>query len=392
MTTALSDPIITTAGRQYLRLQMSDDVGPIRLRSLVDHFGSVDAVLGASQAELQRVDGIGPKIAESILRCRSDNRVAEEINRATACDIRIVCLADDDYPRPLLNIPDPPGCLYLRGRLQPTDGVAMAIVGTRRCSHYGREQAVRFAELLAGVGFTVVSGLARGIDGHAHRGAIRAGGRTLAVLGNGLAKVYPPDHESLASEIVRAGALISELPIDSSPDAKNFPPRNRIIAGLALGVIVIEAGKKSGALITARMASEYNREVFALPGQVDRPDQTGGSNGLIRDGGAKLITCLEDVLDELADVGEIMRRGVASPSEGFGVDDGAVRIAALSGHERAIYDAVLNGADDVDLVTSATQLEAARVTATLTALELKGAVQRLPGPRFVPRRGSHERS
>ena len=376
---------ITPVGRQYLRLQLTADVGPIRVRNLVNHFGSLEAIFSASMAELEVVHGIGSRVAEALFRSRQQDDVVErELERAAACGLRIVCQEDSDYPRPLLNIPDPPICLYIRGRLEPADCVAVAIVGTRRCSHYGREQALRFGEALGSAGFTVVSGLARGIDSCAHRGALSGGGRTVAVLGNGLGSIYPPEHDSLAAEIVDSGAVVSELAVDVAPDAKNFPRRNRLIIGLSLGVIVVEAGKRSGALITSRLASEYNREVFAVPGQVDQPEVSAGVNRLIRDGQAKLITCLDDVLDELAQVGEIMGRDVAS-SVGPGTDDASIQTAHLAPHENAVLSAVVSGAEDADAICTTTGLDTARVTSTLTALQLKGLIKRLPGDRFERR-------
>jgi len=376
--------VISEQGRKYLRLQMAADVGPIRLRNLIEHFGSIEAVLAASRAELERVEGIGPHLSESVFRAGRDEAINGEVERAAACGLRICCTEDPDYPRPLLNISDPPICLYVRGRLEPADSVALAVVGTRRCSHYGREQALRFGELLGGAGFTVVSGLARGIDSHAHRGALSAGGRTLAVLGNGLGSVYPPEHASLAEEIARSGALLSELPVDASPEAKNFPRRNRIIVGLALGVLIVEAGKRSGALITARLAAEYNREGFAVPGRVDQPEHTAGVHGLIRDGHAKLVTCLEDILDELGDVGEIMRRAEAERpgEESAERPRGTAVSVGLSADERTVFDAVTGGVGDLEVLCESTGLAIARIATAVTSLELKGLFRRLPGNRL----------
>ena len=385
MTTTSANPVISEVGRSYLRIQRVPDVGPIRARNLVTHFGSVEAIWTASMAELQHVEGISPRIAESIFRSRDDKEVDEEIAKAVECELRILCPEDADYPKPLLHIPDSPICLYVRGTLQPADSVAVAIVGTRRCSHYGREQALRFGEALAAAGFTIVSGLARGIDGEAHRGALRAKGRTIAVLGNGLGSIYPREHEELAEEIAASGAILSELEVDIGPDFKNFPPRNRIIAGLSLGVIVVEAGEKSGALITARLATEYNREVFAVPGNVDRPAQTAGSNAMIRDGQAKLITCLADVLDELGEVGKTLRPD-ASPQP---TDAPLFASANLAQHERAILEAVSSGIEEVEGICITTRLDAGSVTSTLTALQLRGLIRQLPGNRFVRRSPGH---
>jgi DNA processing protein len=379
--------VISDAGRNYLQLHLASGVGPVRLRKLVDHFGDIARVLAASSAALQRVEGIGPKVAEAIGQAR-DPEVAElEIARAAECGVRILCREDAEYPRPLLHIPDPPTCLYVRGRLEPADAVAIAIVGTRRCSSYAREQATRFGELLAGAGFTIVSGFARGVDGLAHHGALRAGGRTIAVLGNGLAHIYPEEHAELADKVMAHGAILSELPIDVAPDSKNFPGRNRIIAALSLGVLVVEAGHGSGALITAEAAIEYNREVFALPGAVDRAEAAGG-NRLIQKGEAKLVTCLEDVLDELEGLGQAMGRG-APTEDARGIvrqaDADGLLLRGLSPLQRSVFDAIVSGTDNVDAVCRSTGETAASVITALTSLQIRGLIKQLPGNRFVKR-------
>jgi len=401
MAVSPTESVISEVGRKYLQLQMVPDLGPVRLRRLLEHFKTPDAILSASQAALERVEGVGGLVSRSIFRAREFGEAVEvEANRAACCGVRILCLADDDYPASLRHITDPPTCLYVKGELHRQDAVAVAVVGTRRCSHYGKEQATRFGELLARAGFTVVSGLARGVDGHAHRGALRAGGRTMAVLGNGLASVYPPEHAELAGSIAASGAVVSELAMEVGPEAKNFPGRNRIIIGLSLGVLVIEAGRRSGALITARLASEYNREVFALPGNIDR-DNTAGSNALIRDGGAKLVMCLDDVLDELGEVGEVMR-GTATTSESArGVEvvpdasrpagnhpvQASDRLDRLSNIQRATYDVISLGVDDPDTICEQSGLDAAAVGGAITALELAGLIRRHPGNRVTVRRG-----
>ncbi len=393
MTNASDDVTISDVARKYLRVHFTPDVGPLRLEKLLKHFGSIDDVLAASIQGLQKVEGIGPKLARAMIESSYDDRIAREIEIAEACGVRILCGEDEAYPASLRNITDPPICLYVRGRLLRTDTIAVAIVGSRRCSHYGREQAVRFSQSLASAGFTVVSGLAYGIDGAAHRGAVRAGGRTIAVLGNGLATVYPSEHAELADEVVQHGALVSEYPMDTPPDAKNFPPRNRIIIGLSLGVIVVEAGKRSGALITARCAHDYGREVFAVPGHIDRPEFSAGVNGLIRDCSAKLVTCLDDVLDELQEVGQIMRAQAedASSSTGGGTvietstATASALLSTLSAEERAIVDAVTQGRTDADAICTVTNLDISRVTSLLTSLQLKGQLRRLPGNEFALR-------
>ncbi len=393
---------ISQIGREYLRLHLTAEVGPVRLRSLVTHYGSITAIQSKSMAELMEVGGIGPKVAESIFTSKGDDAVEREVERAVEEGVRILCPEDDEYPRPLLHIPDPPTCLFLRGTLLPTDAVAVAVVGTRSCSHYGLEQARRFGELLGRAGFTVVSGLARGIDAAAHRGALAGGGRALAVLGNGLASIYPAEHAALADQIAGSGAVLTELAVDAIPDANNFPPRNRIIAGLSLGTIVVEAPARSGALITARLATEYDREVFAIPGRIDQPQRCAGTNGLIRDSKAKLITCLEDVLDELSEVGDIMRpaetAGAAEATDNDAApatEDGSLPfpdrepvtqpIVRLSDDERTVHAALDRDARDIDQLHETTSLATSKITSVLTSLQLKGVVRRLPGNRFERR-------
>lgn len=376
--------VLSESARHYLRLSLTPGAGPVLVRRLVTHFGSVQRVLDASVAALQKVNGIGTVTSESIFRARStevSDEVSREIERAESSGVRILSVEDAGFPKPLLHIPDPPLVLYVRGSLQPADTIAVGVVGTRRCSHYGREQAVRFGELLGGAGFTVVSGLARGVDSFAHRGALRGGGRTIAVLGNGLSSVYPVEHEPLADDIVQSGAVISDLPMAIRPDPKNFPRRNRIVAGLSLGVLIVEAGQRSGALITARLAAEYNREVFAIPGRIDRPELTSGSNGLIRDSGAKLVTCLEDMLNELSGVGEVMGSGLADEPPD---SEPARTRPGLSERDRAIIDAVCMGCHDVDAICEEANLDTGVVLGSLTKLQILGQLRRLPGGTFEP--------
>jgi len=397
--TSAATTVISDTGRRYLHLHLTDEVGPVRLRNLLNHFGTLDAVLRASMAELERVEQIGPHTARSIFASRGEDHVQREIDRAEQSGVRIVCLEDPSYPALLKRVPDPPACLYIRGSLEPTDAVAVAIVGSRRCSHYGLEQARRFGEGLGRAGFTVISGLARGIDSIAHKASIDAGGRTIGVLGNGLASVYPPEHELLADQVTGCGALMSELAMDQAPEGKNFPPRNRIIAGMALGVLVIEAGSRSGALITARLSADYNREVFALPGRVDQPMYAGGTNGMIRDGWARLVTGVDDLLDDLADVGRIMRSelGAASARDDGETPDGGIpshqgravsspadaTAVSLSADEQRVYQAITADPVGLEQICNDVGLAPGRVTSLLTGLQLKGVVRQLPGNHYA---------
>lgn len=376
---------------QYLRCHLSDGVGPVLLARVIKHFGALDAALGASVAELMRVEGIGERRAAALFATRDNDGVDRELERAAAVGARIICWEDPDYPPQLRHCDDPPVCLYVRGTLEPEDAVAIAIVGSRKCSRYGCEQARRFASLLAGAGFTIVSGLARGIDGYAHDGALIARGRTVGVLGCGIDTIYPTEHSELAERVMASGAIITEDPLGSPPSSDSFPRRNRIIAGMCLGVIVVEAAKKSGALITARLASEYNREVFAVPGRVDTPTAQG-PNDLIRRGAAKLVSSIEDVLDELGDVGRTM--GGSTGADGDLFDRGhspdrdrqTVPAAALNEIERAVLDALDNDELRPDQLAESTGQNIGSVTAAVTTLQIKGLVMSLPGNRIVRRR------
>ncbi len=376
------DLVASEVAVRYLRLHLADAVGPVLLGRLIRRFDTIEGILAASVSELCQVEGIGPRRSQAIFQTGRDDAVAQELEKAAEKGVRVICWEDEEYPAQLRHCDDPPVCLYVRGRLEAADAVAIAIVGARKSSRYGYEQAQRFAGLLAGAGFTVVSGMARGIDARAHTGALMASGRTVAVLGSGADVIYPPEHARLAEQILASGALISESPMGSSPTAESFPRRNRIIAGMTLGTIVIEASKRSGALITARLAGEYNREVFAVPGHVDCPTAVG-PNELIRKGAAKLVACLEDVLDELGDVGQIMG------DSGRDSD-----LAQISRRETACLDKVEEsilsciGEDDmhVNEIMEETGLLPPTVLAALTGLQLKGFLLALPGDRFTAKR------
>ncbi|MEE8171101.1 MAG: DNA-processing protein DprA [Phycisphaerae bacterium] len=378
--------LASDAARQHLRLHLVEGLGPILTARLIEHFKDIDAVLAAAPAQLKYVEGIGEIRAGRIGWAPAD-AVERELELAAAGGVRILCIADDEYPKSLLATPDPPVCLYVRGAFEPEDALALAIVGTRRCSTYGREQAERLGAQAGEVGFTVVSGMAVGIDTAAHRGALLAKGRTIAALGCGLGHVYPRRNEELAELIARNGAVISEYPMQVVPIDQNFPRRNRILAGLSLGVIVVEASDRSGALITARMASEYNREVFAVPGRIDTA-YARGCHRLIRDGAAMLVTDLQDVLDALGDVGRALALPTV-PGE-TNVDDSpnpnqAVPqpSAPLENHERRLLDAMPNEPVSIEGLTDRCAFGPARVAATLTSLQLKGCVRRQPGDFYV---------
>jgi DNA processing protein len=337
---------------------------------LLDRFGSAAAVLAAAPSDLREVQGVGPKISQAIIEARNTAEVPKLLEECRGNGIALVMPSDDRYPRMLKEIVDPPGVLFVKGEVLPRDGLSIAIVGSRHATHYGLTQAERLASGLARAGLTIISGLARGIDAAAHRGALDAGGRTLAVLGSGVLNIYPPEHDKLAAEVVAHGALISESAPHSEPFSGAFPQRNRIISGLSLGVIVVEATMQSGALITARHAMEQGREVFAVPGRIDsRASQ--GCHQLIRDG-AKLVQSIDDVLEELGPLVEAMPTATGEPIH---------HPAELSLNE--IEQQVLAGISTepvpVDQVIVTTRLPPPQVLATLSVLEMRRLVRRLSG-------------
>ncbi|MHC4360902.1 MAG: DNA-processing protein DprA, partial [Planctomycetota bacterium] len=325
---------------KWLKLIRADSVGPTTFTKLLKHFGSADRALGASVSELAQIDGIGFKTAEKIAASRNKFDTAGELEIADKLGVWIINMDDERYPPVLKRIYDPPPVLYIKGTLTAGDNLAIAIVGSRRCSLYGQEQASRFAYLLASAGFTICSGLACGIDTSAHHGALKAAGRTIAVMGCGLANVFPVENKNLFKLISEGGACISELPLKYEPLAENFPPRNRIIAGLSLGTIVIEAGLRSGALITARAAIDYNREVMSVPGKIDSP-LSKGCHRLLKQG-ATLVESVEDVMQALGYIGEQLEsHAKASAAEAAEVIDRPLfdsSLLNLSGDERMIYD------------------------------------------------------
>lgn len=362
--------------RCYLRLHLAEGVGAISFSRLIGAFGNVQAAAAAGREEWRRVEGVGPKKAEA-LAAVTDELVDREIAEAEKRGAAIICLEDDSYPAGLKKIYDPPPVLYVWGDLAAADAVALAVVGSRRCTHYGMEQAERFGQLLASAGFTVVSGGARGIDTAAHRGAAPVG-RTIAVMGCGLATLYPPENAGLFERIVseRQGALVSEIPMGCGVQSRNFPQRNRIISGLSLGVLIVEASRRSGALITAREAAEQGREVFVIPGRVDSP-MSFGANQLIRDG-AILVQNLDDILEHLGEVGAKM--SVEDESAAWAVPQG------LDETETKIVEALSERALSLDEIVRRSGIETGRAASAMTMLVLKGAVRQLPGNVFALKR------
>ena len=372
---------------KWLKLTHADEVGPVTFGKLLKRFGSVDAALGASVSGLMKVEGIGATTAERIAASRDKFDSCAELELAAKLGVWIVHMEDPRYPPALRQIYDPPPVLYIKGTLDRADNLAIGIVGCRRCSLYGQEQSSRLAHLLAAAGFTIVSGMARGIDTAAHTGALAAEGRTLAVQGCGLSRVFPPENAKLFELISASGACISELPLRAEPLAENFPPRNRIIAGLSLGTIVVEAGLRSGALITAQAALESNREVMAVPGKVDSP-LSQGPHRLIKEG-AKLIESVEDVMEALGYIGDQLKDHTALTAKETTekVEMPLLETAKfnLKGHEKTIYDALGKEPLHIDQLIADTSLPAGAVNAGVVSLRLKGLIKQLPGNLFTKR-------
>ena len=360
----------------FIRLSLVNGVGPRLLAGLVDHFGSADAALKATLSQLGQVPRIGPKLS-TLIRDSSQSDIAERVfQHCKEHNVQIIIAGDPEFPRLLAELPDPPVMLFIRGAFQKTDQLSIAMVGTRHCTHYGRTMAERISKALARYGITIVSGLARGIDAICHRGAIEANGRTIAVLGSSVTDIYPPEHKELAEQVVEHGALISETHPFSKPKAGVFPQRNRIISGLSLGTIVIEAADRSGSLITARHAGEQGRDLFAVPGAATSR-MSRGCNQLIRDG-AILIQDAEDVIEHLGPLVEKANLGVGN------VVHHAVELQ-LNEIESAVLQAIDCTPTDVDQVISTSKLPVPRVLSTLSVLEMRGLIQRLSGSTVVRR-------
>lgn len=355
-----------------LRLHVTAGVGPITRARLVARFGSTEAILKASRSQLESVEGVGPKTSAAI---RDDSTIKEAEFVWRVCQehqIKVLAQGRAGYPRKLMELPDPPGVLFMLGEIRAEDELAVAMVGTRHSTRYGERQARSIAGGLARAGFTVVSGLARGIDGEAHRGVLEAGGRTIAVLGSGVLNIYPPEHAELAQEIVKSGAVVSESPPLSPPMPGSFPQRNRVISGLSLGVLVVEAPEASGSLITARLAGEQGRDVFAMPGPVDNR-QARGCHRLLRDG-AILVESSQDIVDALGPLSKKITSEtlgeVRHPAELQLNDQETIVLQAIGEPNMAIDDVVVKSG-----------LPVQRVLSTLSVLEMRRLVTRQGGTR-----------
>jgi DNA processing protein len=353
--------------KYWIAFSIVRGVGPVRFRALLDHFGSAERAWQASSEELAAA-GLDRRSLKNLMQARSRLDLDREMARIASIPARAITWESAEYPRLLREIPDAPPVLYIRGRLTEEDEWAIAVVGTRRASAYGRQVTHRLTEALARSGLTVVSGLARGIDSEAHLAALESGGRTIAVLGCGIDQVYPPENRKLAERVVAQGAVITDYPVGTKPEAGNFPPRNRIISGLSLGVLITEAGTRSGARITADYAAEHGRDVFAVPGSI-LSYASAGTNALIQDG-AKLVIKPDDILEEL----NLMM--VAEQAE-------ARQVLPANATEASLLSRLSTEPTHVDELRQLVGLPISDVTSALALMELKGMVRQAGGMRYV---------
>lgn len=352
-------------------LNLSGSIGSIRLKTILSRFHEPQDIFSASRQEISGLPGIGEGIAERILSVRQED-IEKELRAAERLKLKLLTPADEAYPHNLKFIPDPPILLYVKGEIRREDSLSMAIVGSRKASVYGILHAEKLSAQLTERGFCVISGMARGIDTAAHRSALKSRGRTIAVMGSGFNNIYPADNRKLAQEISEGGAVISEFPLDAEPLKEHFPQRNRVISGLSLGVLVIEAARNSGALITAGFALEQGKDVFALPGRVDC-ENSFGPHSLIQDG-AKLILGVDDIVGELglltAESSRETRFGKESP-------------AGLSEDEGALYSLLEDGPLYPDEIAQKIDFGITHISDILLKLQLKKLIKQLPGKRFA---------
>jgi DNA processing protein len=365
-----------TDPRYWIAFNLVPQIGPVKVRRLLDHFGDLATAWTASTHDLAQA-GLDHRATENLLQARRDLDLDAELDKIARAGVHTLTWEDTAYPRLLSAIPAAPFVLYVKGNIASEDEWSLAVVGTRRASAYGREVTRQLVGDLARNHITIVSGLARGIDGEAHRAALEAKGRTIAVLGSGVDVIYPPEHARLAEQIVEHGALVSEYPLGTQPDAVNFPPRNRIISGLSLGSLIVEGDENTGARITLRYALEQDRETFAVPGNIFRRESRG-TNQAIQQGEAKLVTRVEDILEELnlTMIAEQQQMTLIAPEN----ETESLLLKHLSSDPTHIDD-----------LRRATGLPIAAVSSTLALMELKGLVRQVGGMNYVMARESSAR-
>ena len=357
--------------RALIALSLIPGIGPGKIRLLIAAFGSAQAVFHASPKRLDGIPGIGPSTRRAVSTFDGQADVIQQLEWAERAAATLIPYWDQRFPALLERIYDPPVFLWVRGTLELAAQPTLAVVGTRKPSAYGERVTADFVEALTEHGFVIISGLAYGIDAKAHRAALDAGAQTIAVLGSGIDRIYPSKHSSLGRDIVKQGALVSEFPLQAKPDAVNFPRRNRIISGLSLGTLVVEAFEKGGALITARLAIEHNREVFAVPGSI-YSSTSFGCHQLIQSGQAKLVYSAEDILEEL---------GLLA-AQNLHADTAVDKGQALTGIERKLYEVLTDIPMSIDSICVKTDLDVSSALVYLLSLEFKGLVFQLAGKQF----------
>ena len=355
----------------WLALSLTHGLGSILIKRLLDRFKTPEAVFQAPLKDLIQIEGLGERVAGEIRKGPLEKAIKREFALLEKVGGTIVTLRDEAYPKRLKDIYDPPALLYVRGELRGEDELAVAIVGSRKTSPYGRWFTEKISRDLAGQGVTIVSGLARGIDSVAHKGALDGGGRTIAVLGCGIDVIYPSENRDLFSQIVERGAVVSEFPMGSRPEGGHFPRRNRIISGLSIGVVIVQASAKSGSLITAKYALEQGREVFAVPGNVGA-DGSRGTNQLIKEG-AKLVESSADILEEVLPQWR-RQEETAQKAEAPG--------RGLAGGEKILFELLGETPLHIDAIIRESQLDPGKVSSLLLDLELKGLISQWPGKCF----------
>lgn len=363
-----------TRTEAYLALNLLPKIGPVRVRRLIDFFGSPEEVLRARADDVRRVEGFGEELAQAVAGWEQRVDLCRELRRVGEEGLELVTLEDERYPKLLRQIYDPPVVLYVKGSLTAKDQHAIGIVGSRHATQYGLSTAKKLGFQLAYAGYSVISGLARGIDTAAHEGALASKGRTIAVIGSGMGKLYPPENKALAEKIAENGAVVSEFPVDQPPDRQTFPLRNRIVSGWSCGIVVVEAPVRSGSLITAQQAVEQGRTVYAVPGNIDRPT-SHGCNRLIQQG-AKLILEGADVLDDLMTLFPTEVRAPKLEASAPGIE--------LAVEEAAVFEAIgTTEAHINEIAARCPSLSAPLVSVTLMKLEMKRVVKPLPGKYYV---------
>ncbi|MGB9627170.1 MAG: DNA-processing protein DprA [Thermodesulfobacteriota bacterium] len=355
----------------WLALNFVPGIGSVLFRRLIDRFRDPEAVFRATEKELLNVEGVSKNLIIEIKKGPSEKRVRKELTLVNEIGGKLLTIRDELYPNRLREIYDPPPLLYLRGDLKREDELAVAVVGSRKTTPYGRWMAEKISQDLSQHGITIVSGMARGIDSVAHLGALSSGGRTIAVLGCGVDVIYPSENRALSKKIIEQGALLSEFPMGTPPESSHFPRRNRIISGLALGVVIVQAGERSGALITAGYALEQGREVFAVPGNVGA-ETSRGANRLIREG-AKMVESSEDILEEILPQWKKEKE----------VETGEPKIFFnLSVDEKKLYSLLGTDPLHIDTLIRESQFEPGQVSSLLLNLEMKGLITQWPGKYF----------